>query len=142
MRQARIKGSAMKNVFDATFKCWGITFPKEILSKRQSGFICRRGWLIQYCFGSDKRGEFLDYYAAHRMTEDSHRRIYSDGSGLSLPSYISFRAASDEPKEDARLAKEFYRKNQKVTQQLIQKGFTKFTMDMYLKSEPVKDEKN
>lgn len=45
----------------------------------------------QISIGEDGRGEYLDYYAAHRMTEDAHVRLYADGGFalLATPSLTS-----------------------------------------------------
>jgi len=70
----------MVDNFNKHFAHWDIIIPKENMKTRHGGYIQYKGWLIQYCFGKDKTDkEYLDYYAAHRMTDDSHRRIYDDG---------------------------------------------------------------
>jgi hypothetical protein len=56
--------------FKKDFAHWGLELPLELLESRQAAFIHSEGWLIQYKFGRDKRGENLDYYACHRMTSD------------------------------------------------------------------------
>jgi hypothetical protein len=38
----------------------------------------------------------LDYYAAHRRTDDSHMRIYEDGRKESLPALTSMYLVSDD----------------------------------------------
>lgn len=59
------------DTFSKHFSHWDITLPEKDLKKRSNGYIQKAGWLIQYCFGEDDKGEYLDYYAAHRMTDDS-----------------------------------------------------------------------
>jgi len=39
----------------------------------------------------------MDYYAAHRMTDDSHVPIYDDGREESLPTMSSIILLSDDP---------------------------------------------
>jgi len=53
---------------------------------RRNGYISKAGWLIQYCFGKDETDEYMDYYTTHRMTTDSHVRIYADGQEKIPPS--------------------------------------------------------
>ncbi len=118
--------------FAQRFTHWNIKLPEENLKNRQSGYIQGAGWLIQYCFGKDEKGEYLDYYAAHRMTDDSHRRIYENGIEESLDAMSSIRLVSRDPEEDKRLEEEYYQHNQQVTKELAKKGFTKFTINMYL----------
>ena len=74
----------VKEIFDRSFKTWDIQLPQEDLNKCNSGAICSRGWRIQYIFGKNKTGEYLEYYASHRMTNDRHTRIYSSGRAISL----------------------------------------------------------
>ena len=78
---------------------------------------------IWYLFGSDENGEYLDYYASHRMTEDSYVRIYVDGHEEYLPEIVGMRLASEDPEEDARLEAEYYAENQRVARMLEAKGF-------------------
>lgn len=77
------------DIFVKRFTHWKISLPEEDLKNRRSGHIQNAGWLIQYCFGKDETGEYMDYYAAHRMTDDSHVRIYDDGRVETLPAISS-----------------------------------------------------
>lgn len=80
--------------FNSRFDHWGIVLPEEDMQNRSGGYIQNAGWLIQYCFGNDDHGEYLDYYAAHRMTDDEHVRIYEDGQVKNLPALRSMRLVS------------------------------------------------
>lgn len=59
--------------------------PPEHVRERKRGKIVEAGWAIWYLFGEDERGEYLDYYASHRMTNDRHLRIREDGAEEYLP---------------------------------------------------------
>ena len=118
--------------FNKTFAHWKIVLSEKDLNDRNSGYIQKAGWLIQYCFGEDQIGEYMDYYAAHRMTNDRHVRIYADGSKESLPALHSMHLTSEDPVEAKRLKDEFYQHNREVGQMLVKKGFDKFTLNMYL----------
>ncbi len=118
--------------FNNRFDHWEITLPEEAMENRSNGYIQQSGWLIQYCFGKDRKGEYLDYYAAHRMTDDEHVRIYEDGQVEDLPALRSMRLVSGDPKEDKRLEDEYYQENQKIAKMLALKGFDKFTINMFL----------
>lgn len=120
------------DTFAKRFAHWKITLAEEDLKDRKSGYIQKAGWLIQYCFGKDQNGEYLDYYATHRMTDDIHRRIYANGKEEDLPAFLSFRKISKDPFEDKKLEDEYYEHNHKVVKLLIDKGFDKFTINMYL----------
>jgi len=109
--------------FSQDFSNWSIRLPQEDVAQRRRGRINAEGWAIWYLFGIDDRGEYLDYYAAHRMTDDRHVRIYSGGEREDLPTIQSFRACSDDPAEDERLDAEFTAENQRVAALLEAKGF-------------------
>jgi hypothetical protein len=118
--------------FNSRFDHWGIVLPEEDMQNRSGGYIQNAGWLIQYCFGNDDHGEYLDYYAAHRMTDDEHVRIYEDGQVKNLPALRSMRLVSKDPVEDKQLEDEYYQENQQIAKMLAEKGFDKFTINMFL----------
>jgi hypothetical protein len=122
----------IEETFANRFAHWKINIPEENLKARKSGYIQSEGWLIQYCFGKDKNGEYMDYYAAHRMTDDSHVRIYEDGKEESLPALSSYLLLSDDPVEAKRLKDEYEEHNREVVKMLNEKGFDKFTINMFL----------
>ena len=109
--------------FNRSFEIWGIELPEEAVRNQQRGKIVKRGWAIWYLFGGDDAGEYLDYYASHRMTNDRHARLYADGSSKSLDSYCSMRRVSDDPEENKRLENEFWEHNERVSRELEAKGF-------------------
>ena len=113
----------IKSQFDSAFSPWEISLPAEALATRSRGKIIKSGWAIWYLFGSDDKGEYLDYYASHRMTDDRHVRIYASGENLELPTIWMFCPASDDPNEDARLHAEYLAENQRVAEMLQAKGF-------------------
>lgn len=118
--------------FAKRFEHWDIHIPEEDLAERRRGFIHDKGWLIQYCFGEDEAGEYMDYYAAHRMTDDEHVRIRADGSIESLPALLGMRLCSEDPEENRRLEEEHRKYNQEVARMLVEKGFNRFTINMML----------
>jgi len=118
--------------FRERFSHWDITLPEEDLKSKNSGFIQDSGWLIQYCFGDDETGDYLDYYAVHRMTSDSHERIYADGRKKHLPALSSIVQISEDPVENKRFQDEHDAHNQKVVKMMAEKGFDKFTINMAL----------
>jgi hypothetical protein len=98
----------IESQFNQTFAHWEICLLAEAISERKRGKIVKRGWAIWYLFGSDGCGEYLDYNASHRMTNDRHVRIYADGNTEDLPTLVSFRRCSEDPVEDARLASKIW----------------------------------
>ncbi len=109
--------------FRQSFKVWRIELPCEAVRLRRRGKIVEAGWTIWYLFGSDESGEYLDYYSSHRMTNDSHVRIYEDGRVELLESLWELRPTADDPEENARLEDEFWGHNERVAQLLEAKGF-------------------
>ena len=113
----------IETLFNATFANWNICLPPEDIALRERGKIVQTGWAILYLFGTDESGEYLDYYASHRMTDDQHVRIYADGRREKLPAIQAFRLVSEDPEEDVRLEAEYYAKNQRIAEMLEAKGF-------------------
>lgn len=115
----------IEEVFNKTFVNWDIRLPQDAVESRQAGKIVQAGWIIEWLFGFDGSGEYLDYYATHRMTSDSHVRIHADGSEESLeaPSefYVTPGGASEEEAEQAKA--EFHARNRRVYNMLREKGF-------------------
>ena len=125
----------IENIFEKTFSNWNIKFPEN----NENGYIANKGWLIQYCFGEENGRKYFDYYATHRMTGDDHNRIYEDGQTDELPVYWSSYLTDTpepEPIRSERLKKyekeAFEEHNKSVTEMLINKGFTKFTINMII----------
>ena len=119
-------GEAMKKIeskFNESFSYWEIRLPPHDIEQRKRGKIVEAGWAIWYLFGSDAKGEFLDYYASHRMTSDSHVRVYADGSSENFPTMSGICACSQDPTENARLEAQYYAENQRVGKLLEEKGF-------------------
>lgn len=117
-------------VFAEYFEPWRIRLTKRTLERRSRGHIQRAGWLIQYCFGKDERGEFLDFYASHRMTNDRHVRIREDGSMELLPIISTWSRWSNDPVELKKIREELTARNREVERMLIAKGFTLQTLNM------------
>ena len=109
--------------FNATFARSDIHLPPEDIANRRRGKIAWGGWAIWYLFGSDEKGEYLDYYASHRMTNDRHVRIYANGQEEGLPTIQAFRVCSQDPEADKKLEAEYYAENQRIAKLLEEKGF-------------------
>ena len=99
--------------FSRSFRVWRIELPREAVANRQRGKLVEAGWTIW----------FLDYYSSHRMTNDSHVRVYEDGRVEALESLWEMRPTSDDPVENARLEDEFWAHNERVARLLEAKGF-------------------
>ena len=109
--------------FNQSFSNWRIELPRTAVENRRRGKIVEAGWTIWFLFGADDAGEYLDYYSSHRMTNDSHVRVYEDGRVEALESLRELRPTSDDPVENARLEDEFWEHNERVARLLEAKGF-------------------
>ena len=110
-------------IFARSFEPWGVQLPDEDVAQRRRGKINQQGWTIWYSFGSDENGEYLDYYATHRMTSDSHTRIREDGCTEALPALEDIYVGSDDPAEDAIHRSEYLQRNHLIARMLEMKGF-------------------
>jgi hypothetical protein len=108
--------------FAQGFAPWGIHLPEEDVVQRRRGTIRRAGWWIPYLFGSDEKGEYVEYYAAHRMTNDNHIRSYENGAEM-LPAREYGRMVSRDPVEDAVWKREFEEEQKRIDAMLKAKGF-------------------
>lgn len=116
----------LRQRFNRHFEHWGIELPTGVMMLGEVWLLVECGWTIWTRFDQSEDGyKYLDYYAMHRMTNDCHLRLYSDGSEEDLPAicdhYIYPSEASKEEKDSARA--EFYEYNQRVQQLLDEKGF-------------------
>jgi len=109
--------------FNFSFSPWGIELPPDDIADRRRGKIMKGGWAIWYLFGSDEKGEYLDYYASHRMTDDDHVRLYADGRAETLPVIRSMRPTSKDAEEDQRLEADYFEENERISEMLKNKGF-------------------
>jgi hypothetical protein len=69
----------IKQVFDKKYAAWGIALPDESLKDQARGSVSYNGWTINYQFGTEHGQRYLEYFASHRMTNDTLNRIYADG---------------------------------------------------------------
>jgi hypothetical protein len=101
---------AIKASFDERYRRWQISLPLDDLRNRRAGSIHQQGWTINYCFGRDGEREFLDYFASHRMTNDTLNRIWEDGTAELLGYCQEFYLAGDEEAKRAYLEhnRQFY----------------------------------
>ncbi len=68
-----------RSAFARYFSNWGIELPEDDVAQRKRGKLFEAGWSVRWIFGSDERGEYLDFYATHRMTNDRHLRLHENG---------------------------------------------------------------
>ena len=89
----------IKQLFDEEFGAWGIVLPEADLRERRGGSVAGRGWSINYRFGVEGGVEYLEYFAAHRMTNDTLNRIYENGV-KEVVGYCQVFYAADDPQAE------------------------------------------
>ncbi len=112
------------SAFNRSFANWDICLPKSAVKARERGRIVERGWTIWYVCGSDDGGEYLDYYASHRMTNDRHVRLHADGRSESLETVQDSYVLPKDPAKAEQAKAKFRARNRAVRRMLDEKGFT------------------
>jgi len=112
-------------VFANYFERWQISLPDGAVEKRLSDKIQSSGWTIHYQFGVNDRGEFLDFYASHRMTNDRHMRIYASGETEGLPALwdMLIYPVNATAAQKKQIEHEHNEHNKRVMDELKRKGF-------------------
>lgn len=115
----------LAQIFEAYFGQWDIRLPAEAVATRQPGRLAAGGWTIHYLFGRDERGEYLDFYATHRMTNDRHVRIRASGETEMLPAIVDEIVYPPDATDEQRrqIEQEYRRHNIEVSDALRRKGF-------------------
>src|SRR5690606_37859925 len=98
--------------------------PWRDLRERRAGKIIFEGWYIQYLFGRDESGDYLDYLAEHRMMWGrEHVRLYENGTREVLPVEPGILMVSSDPEENSRLREEYSSEANRIDEMLRGKGF-------------------
>jgi len=87
--------------FEKEFALWGLTLPARDVVDRQGGHSERHGWSLDYSFGTDAFGEYLEYHARRAVPDEPvverHARVYANGEKNFVPAPSSGGAPDDEP---------------------------------------------
>ena len=113
----------IESQFNNRFATPGIRLPPEDIVQRRRGCLRQGGWTLWYLFGVDDRAEYLDLYARHRQSFDTHTRLREDQEPEELPAIDGFFQTSDDPAEARQLAAAYYDEQQRVVTLLAAKGF-------------------
>ena len=83
--------------FEQEFSQWGLSLPAQDIVDRQAGHMERHGWRVDYSFGTDAFGEFLEYHArravANEPVIERHARVYHNGERNFVPAPPGAEAA-------------------------------------------------
>lgn len=108
---------SIKRTFDETFARWGIVLPEEDAARRAGGSIGKAGWCINYRFGAEGGIEYVEYFASHRMTNDTLNRIYEDGRE-EVVGYCQEFFAADDPQAE----RDYYAHNRRFYEEVKSRG--------------------
>lgn len=108
----------IKQAFDTKYAAWNIVLPAEQLQEQRRGSIKQAGWTIHYHYITEDEGEHLDYFASHRMTNDTLNRISADGREEILGYCQEFYLANN-----AQAEREYTEHNRLFYEQVRKSGF-------------------
>lgn len=96
------------------------------------------GHNIRFVFGSDDAGEYLEYYATHRMTNDRHVRIWDTGDVATLralPPFYVIDPLTPGGEEQAR--REYFEETMAIKTELEESGLWPHDdLNAYLRTHP------
>jgi hypothetical protein len=129
--------------FSEIFEAWGIEFSPDDIAARRPGFLKQMNGSgsVRYSFGSDERGEYLEFYAFHRIWGDHHARVYESGSVEPLDTLATMYIVDDDPEVTAQNERKMEEGNRKLLAELEVAGLlsdgpvpNSFTINAHLTS--------
>ena len=118
-----MEASAIEERFAEYFAHWGTRLPEGAVQREAPGIIQHAGWTIRYVFGTDAEGPYLEFYATHRMTNDSRVRIHSSGETKELEALETMYAFDAKiPGDRERAAQKNRSRNLRITKELEDRG--------------------
>jgi hypothetical protein len=100
--------------------------------------ITERGWRITYRVDPDDAGApSLEFYATHRMTSDSHERIWADGHLEHLDAiYEAYAYDAKVPGSEEAAREKYLQHNQAVARELRARGlYPEGDINAYLRTD-------
>ena len=129
--------------FAESFSTWSIVLPEGALERGEPGIIRHAGWTIRFIFGADEEGSYLEYYATHRMTNDTRIRIYGSGETKTLDAiWEAFMWDPKVPGDENRARHEYQDHNRRIAEELRRLGlYPEGDINAYLRTEgPLTDD--
>jgi hypothetical protein len=87
--------------FEREFAQWGLSLPARDVVERQPGHMDRHGWSLDYSFGADAFGEYLEYHGRRAVPNEPaierHTRVYHNGERNFIPAPDAEGAPAAEP---------------------------------------------
>lgn len=116
---------ALRAKFAEAFDDWGVSLPEGDVEHRRAGYLKQTNGSgsVRYVFDTDERGEYVEFYAFHRIWGDHHARIYATGEVESLSTLqTGYPIDPDDPEVAARNQREMIERNQRLLDQLERAG--------------------
>jgi len=92
--------------FREEFAQWGLELPARSVADREPGHLDAHGWSLDYSFGRDTFGEYLEYHGRHTAPGEPvierHTRVYSNGERNFIPAPMTHDDPSAAPRGKAR----------------------------------------
>jgi hypothetical protein len=110
----------IQRYFEDYFARWSITLPSDAVARRAPGHLFEKGWHIGFIWGANEQGEYLEFLAQHRMTNDRRQRVYASGEvnvmPVPVPMYVVPADATPEQEAEiaSRHAREYRRESEKL----------------------------
>lgn len=113
-RAARTTWGPIRRTFRSYFRNWKLSLPRSLASG--VGTVTGSGWHIQWRTGVLRGQPFVDFYAEHRMTNDRHHRIFTNGRLGHLPARFEWilLPAGATPEEEEQIQVRYYRRNGRI----------------------------
>lgn len=114
--------TAIRRTFRSYFQTWKLRLPRSL--GPGVGTLTCGGWYIRWCTGERHGRPYLDFYAAHRMTNHRHHRVFADGRLGHLPaeSDLLLLPAGASPSEEERIRGRARRRNGRIAE-LVRRKF-------------------
>ena len=114
----------IKAVFDEVLEPWLVELPPDDLAERRAGSLRQRNGSgsVRYAFGSTARGEYLEFYAFHRIWGDAHQRVYASGEVEHLDVLGTSYIESDDAEESRRRREQMHERNRRLMEDLDRAG--------------------
>ena len=116
--------SLIKEQFEKHFEAWGVELSDDAIANKTPGSSRQKegSGLVRYVFGTDPKGDFLEFYSFHRIWGDSHGRIYESGELEHLDTLATMYIVSDDPEETERNKNEMHEHNLQLRDDLEGSG--------------------
>lgn len=86
----------IRRAFEQKYAAWGLRLPDQ-----ERGALLEQGWTIHFHYGDEGGQPCLEYFASHRMTNDTLNCIHADGHEELLGYCQEFYVADDKQAEQA-----------------------------------------